>query len=430
MNLNKALAQHIPLEPSPTLSINEHVKESWAKGKEIFHFGFGESRFPVHSKLQDALIQNSHQKAYLPVQGLVELRKAIAAYYSRYLANNYYAEQVIVAPGSKALLFAIQMLLNADLLLPTPSWVSYAPQARLLKKSVYHIPVSTKTAYTLTLKELDTTVKRTSSKYKLLLLNTPNNPTGLILSDPFLADLADYCRDNNIIVLSDEIYALVTHQDQTHKTLASYYPEGTIILGGLSKHLSLGGWRLGLALLPKGQSTLMQALIAVASEIWSSASAPIQYAAITAYSNDPDIEAYIKTCTQLHALRTNYLWQNLISLNIQCPKPQGGFYIMPNFNKWQKQLAKIGVTTSSELAFYLLEHYRIASLPGEHFGLPADNLALRFSSSFIDLESDAQAKKILKHWFSDLSKDALMQNHHPQLRKAIGQLQKFLENLN
>lgn len=423
------LASHLDFEPSATLRINERVKELWAQGETVYHFGFGESRFPVHPLLQCALQDNVHRKSYLPVQGLSELRTAIASYYSRTLEAEFEAQQVIVAPGSKALLFGLIMALDAELILPRPSWVSYGPQARLIGKPVHYIPSSISDEYALTFDALDATLQKTDSDYKVMVINSPNNPTGLMFDPAFLQELAEYCRKNRIIVISDEIYGLVPHGRQAHRSLVSYYPEGTVVVGGLSKHLSLGGWRLGKAILPASQSQLMQALISIGSEIWSTASAPIQYAAITAYSGHPDIEAYIAECAHLHRIRTQHIWSWLSELGIRCPQPQGGFYIMPDFNRWRKPLAKRGVHTSAQLSEFLLDAYRLASLPGVVFGVPNEELVVRLSTSFVDLETDQQAEEMLARWRKKKDANALIQTHHPTLRKGLQQFERLVVDL-
>ena len=423
------IAQRISLDPSPTLRLNERVKALWAEGEEVSHLGFGESRFPVHPKLRGALADNSHRKAYLPTQGLPELREAVAAYYAGRLGCTFAADQVIIAPGSKALLFALQMALDADLLLPSPSWVSYAPQAKLLGKPCHAIPATAESGYDLTIEALAGTLERAQSEYKVLIINSPNNPTGRMLSASFLEELAIYCRKNNVIVLSDEIYGRVSHGPQ-HLSLAKVYPEGTVVVGGLSKHLSLGGWRLGHAVVPALQPHLTQALVAIGSEIWSSASAPIQYAALTAYSGDSDIETYITTCTELHALRTAALWRGLRRLSVRCPEPQGGFYLFPDFNAWRGPLAERGVHTSTDLAAYLLEHHRLATLPGESFGLPESDLSLRLSASFIDLETDEKAAHILHLWQTERDEVDLIQNRHPGMQEVLAQFETFIAELN
>jgi len=400
----------------------------WSAGQTVYHFGFGESRFPVHPKLQAALRENAHQKGYLPVQGLTELREAIAVYDSRHLNLQFGAEQVIVAPGSKALLFGLLMVLDGDLLLPTPSWVTYAPQAHMLNKPVRFIPASVDDGYALTIENLDKTVQQSSSKTKILIINSPNNPTGRMFSAVFLQELAEYCRQHRILVISDEIYGRVTHGGNVHSSLAKYYPEGTVVLGGLSKHLSLGGWRLGKAILPKALPELMAGLRSVASEIWSSASAPIQFTAVTAYSNDPEIEAYIDSCSQLHAVRSQHIWSWLNEMGIQCAQPGGGFYMTPNFDRWREPLAEQGVTTSTQLASFLLEKYQLALLPGAAFGIPEHELSLRLATSFVDMETDGKAQQMLNTWEANPN-EKIMTNNHPMTQQAIQQFQKMITDL-
>jgi len=424
--LNPHFHQHQAL--SPTLQINERVQQLWAKGQTVYHFGFGESRFPVQPRVLAALQSNAQRKEYLPVQGLPALREVIASYYGRFLPTPISPQQVIIAPGSKAMLFALLMALDGDLLLPTPSWVSYAPQARLLAKPVYFIPASVVDGYTLTIENLDETAQNTHSTSKILIINSPNNPTGRMLTADFLQDLAAYCRLNGILVISDEIYGRVVDGRSPHISLAQYYPEGTIILGGLSKHLSLGGWRLGQAILPATMTGLMPVLVSIASEIWTSASTPVQYAALEAYSGHPKIEAYITDCARLHGLRTQHIWSWLVELGIQCAQPQGAFYMMPNFDRWRERLAERDVTTSAELAHFLLDEYQLALLPGSAFAVPATELSLRLATSFVDMETDEKAEAMLATWQAQPD-EAIMTSHHPVTQKAIEQFQKLIVEL-
>jgi aspartate/methionine/tyrosine aminotransferase len=127
---------------------------------------------------------------------------------------------------------------------------------------------------------------------ELLIINSPNNPTGTMLPPNGVEELADFAREQGLMVVSDEIYALIAHGAVPHVSISQFYPEGSIVLGGLSKHLSLGGWRFGVAILPPGKAgkALRDAIQTIASSIWSCVTAPVQYAAMVAYSNDPDID--------------------------------------------------------------------------------------------------------------------------------------------
>ena len=414
MNFSLSPSLGNSLAPSPTLYINERVRQIWAAGEAVYHLGFGESRFPAHPKIVAALVEHASRQSYLPSAGIPELRQAVADFHSRQLQVDVNADQVIVAPGSKALLFAFQMALAGATVLHTPSWVSYEPQSRLLNRPVLRIPASPLDGHRLQPERLQQLLRNSPHGQHLLILNSPSNPTGQMLEPPLLAEIADICRREQVLVLSDEIYGL-TAFGREHVSISSYYPEGTVVLGGKSKHLSLGGWRLGTAIVPPGEGgqRLLQAVVKIGSEVWSTASAPIQYAAITAYADDAELAAYIEKCTGLHAARTRYLWRGLCELDVPCAEPMGGFYLFPNFDHWRKSLTARGVDTSIDLARYLLDEWQIATLPGSDFGTPVTELSLRLSTSYVDLETDEKAAKMIKLADGSISDERLMRDFHP-----------------
>ena len=428
-NLSTSLVRE--LKPSPTLYINERVNEMWSQGQTVYHLGFGESRFPVHPKIQAALRANVHQKSYLAGQGLPELRTAAAAFYSRHMDMEIQPRQIIAGPGSKSLIYALQMALDAELILPTPSWVSYAPQAHLLNKPVHMIDATATDSYALHVDALDAVVRRVASPNKMLLITSPNNPTGQMYRPDELQALAAYCRANDVIVISDEIYGLVPHEHTEHISIARYYPEGTVVLSGLSKHLSLGGWRLGIAILPDHDAgrRLMMAMRVVAGEIWSTPTGPVQYAGITAFGDDPELEAYIQECTRIHSIRTQYIWQHLAALGVAGAQPDGAFYMFPNFDRWRAALAARGVTTSTELANHLLDEYQLATLPGTAFNVRPEDLSLRLASSYLDMETDAAAEAVLDAFRADPDPERFMRDHHPATNEAIARFEAFVGSL-
>ena len=236
---------------SPTLAINELVRSLWDEGRNVFHLAFGESRMPLHPKLVSALKENVKEKSYLESTGLIELRKAIAQFHERHFQLPILPENVIVGPGSKSLLFGIMLGVECDVFLPTPSWVSYAPQAELAGRHYRYLPGCFDDGYEITVESLERSIcEYGTGRLPLLILNSPNNPSGKVLSETKLKELADFCRQRQLLVVSDEIYALTTFDRQRHRSIVEFYPEGTIVVGGPSKHLSLGGWRLGAALIP------------------------------------------------------------------------------------------------------------------------------------------------------------------------------------
>jgi aspartate aminotransferase len=421
------------LKVSATLSMNERVGEMRDAGQEVFHLGFGESRFPVHPKLAEALRSNIHRRSYLPSLGICELRETIAQFYQQRFQLAVFPNQVVVGPGSKSLLYALFMALGEELILTQPSWVSYAPQAHILGKPVLWVPLLPEHGYELDVDLLRQKMEEEKEEWgnpELLVVNSPHNPTGTMLSPEKVKALADFARSEQLMVLSDEIYALTAYGQVPHVSVAKHYPEGTIVLGGLSKHLSLGGWRFGVAILPAGRTgeALRRALQNIAGSIWSSAASPIQYAALAAY-NDPEIDAYIDLCTQMHAVRTRYLYDRLADAGIPCVEPKGAFYIYPSFNKWKRPLASLGVKTVDDLALYLLDKYELATLPATAFGSAPSDLSLRLSSSYLDMGTDEKAERLVQVFKADGDPDRFIQDHHPRLREAATRLAEFTADL-
>ncbi|NOX62793.1 MAG: aminotransferase class I/II-fold pyridoxal phosphate-dependent enzyme [Chloroflexi bacterium] len=422
------------LEPSATLVINEKVNKMWAEGKEVYHMGFGESRFPVHPKIAEALRKNAYQHSYLASQGKADLRERIAEFYERHFQIPAHPERIIIGPGSKALIHALFQSLDGELILPTPSWVSYQPQAHLVNKRVNWVPSSPETGYEFTIDALFETIERSRQAWgspDILLINSPNNPTGRMFDIEFLEELAQFSRQEGLVVISDEIYGLVTHGLKRHRSISRFYPEGSVALGGLSKHLSLGGWRLGVAILPPNRAgaQLMRALRTIASETWSATTAPVQFAALVAYGEDPDVMGYVKECAHLHAIRTQYFWRKLTEMGVRCPQPEGGFYLFPDFLRWREPLARLGVNTSAELAVYLLEKYQLATLPGSVFGAPAEDLSLRLSTSYLDMETPERAQAVLDAYGQGHDPETLMEVYHPNTQIALARFRHFLEHL-
>jgi aspartate/methionine/tyrosine aminotransferase len=297
---------------------------------------------------------------------------------------------------------------------------------------VIYIEASPESSYLLTPSLLQASLDKTNldlSRQKLLLLNYPTNPTGQSYSKEQLKELVPILRKNNIIVISDEIYALISYNGQDHHSLAEYYPEGTIITGGFSKDRSLGGYRLGVLLLPKGNDDVKRSILSIVSEIWSSASSPIQYAAIDAYSPDKEILEYIQICTRIHRMMTNYVYNRLIEAGISCVSPKGGFYLFPDWNDKKELLQRMDLTTSKKLAQFLLKTYNLASLPGSEFGMPKNNLCLRLST--VDYDGSLVLKEY-KERASTIDKNPLefVNEFAPNLVVACDIFKEFTSSLN
>lgn len=424
-----------PIKMSATMAMNNKINGLMAQGHQVYHLGFGESRFPVHPKILAAFREHAHARSYLPVAGLPELRANIAAYYRQKFQIDVEASQVIIGSGSKSLLFAAMQALEGDVLLPSPTWVSYDTQAYLTGKAVSWIPTALEDNYCLTPERLEAglqTARAAGQSPTILVLNTPGNPTGSVYPSALLQALAEVARREGLIIISDEIYGLTTYGDMPHTSMALHYPEGTIVTGGLSKHLSLGGWRFGVAILPSGRfgEELYRYMAAVASNVWTTVTAPVQYAAIVAYSDDPDIDAYVESCTQIHGYVTSYLYRALQGSNVPSSQPGGGFYVYPDFGPWREALAhKHNVHTSLELANFLLDEEHIAALPGSDFGVDPQELTLRLATSYLYALTEEEGEAMLETYQKNLPLEQFLREACPGVIAAGEKFKAFVGSL-
>ncbi|MCP4992879.1 MAG: aminotransferase class I/II-fold pyridoxal phosphate-dependent enzyme, partial [Gammaproteobacteria bacterium] len=255
------------LTQSATLAINEQCSQLNQQGCDVFRLGLGQSPFPVADPVVEELRANAHQKDYLPVKGLPRLREAVASYHRQQAGIAYTQDDVLIGPGSKELMFLVQLVYYGDLVIPTPSWVSYAPQANIIGRHIRGVPTTMEDCWKISPKALDALCSNDPTRPRLLILNYPNNPSGITYSNEELESLAAVARRYRVILLSDEIYGEIRF-DGRHQSIARYYPEGTIISAGLSKWCGAGGWRLGTFTFPENLRWLLDTVAVVASETY------------------------------------------------------------------------------------------------------------------------------------------------------------------
>ena len=331
------------VKPSATLVINELSAKMISDGKEVYRLGFGQSPFPVPENIVSALQKNAHQKEYLPVKGLFALREEIAFFFRRKYNLSTSMDDIMIGPGSKELIYNFQVAFAIDeLLLPTPSWVSYESHAQLTNHKVVWILTEEKNNWKINSEDIIKYCEKEPKKKRSIILNYPSNPLGVTYSKEELINLSKVFKQFNIMVIADEIYGEV-HHDGNHETIASFYPEGTIISTGLSKWAGAGGWRLGVFVFPKNLRYVLDAMSIVASETYTSTSAPIQYAAVEAYKENESTELYLKNSRMILKATGLYMYNTLKNIGVTMPKPEGGFYLFPNFNRWKSKLNKRGI---------------------------------------------------------------------------------------
>ena len=399
------------LEPSSTLKINEISKELENSGKEIFKFGFGQSPFEIPTNIVSALKDNANHNIYLPMQGMKKLREVIAKHVSKKKKYEYTSENIIIGPGTKELMFLLQILFDGEILLPAPSWVSYYPQATLGRNKVHWIQTKRENNWFPTAQDIEEVVSKNKETNYLLFLNSPNNPSGLICNN--LEEISSIVKKYNILILSDEIYSELTFEN-SFKSISNFCPEKTIISDGLSKWCAAGGWRLGYFVIPKNLNLLMEKIKVLASETFSSVSAPIQYAAITAYNSDQS--EYLKKARTILKGVGNYIYEILKSNNTIVNKPDGGFYLMPEFvNK--------NFSNSCEMCNEILVKTGVALLPGEDFGLPSEKMIARLSFT------DFDGKKFMQNLKNNTKVDEnLLRKFAPKIVEGTKRLKGWVES--
>jgi|TARA_B100000530_G_scaffold193404_1_gene122930 aspartate aminotransferase len=398
------------LKISSTLRINEISKDLEAKGKKIFKFGFGQSPFEIPENIILELKNNANKNKYLAMQGLLDLRREIANYSNKKNIYNYKPENILIGPGSKELMFLLNIAFDGDIILPIPSWVSYEPQATLGYNKIHWIETEREKNWFPSVESIEKIILKNKNKNYLLFLNSPNNPSGQICEN--LEEIANLVRKYKVLVLSDEIYSELSFSNE-YKSIANFCPENTIISSGLSKWCAAGGWRLGYFIIPNELRELGDSLKVLASETFSSVSAPVQYAAVNAYKNN--FENYLEKSRNILKMVGEFVYQNLKSNKVLINKPQGGFYIMPEF--LDKKFS-----SSEQMCNDLLNKKGVAILPGSDFGFKKNKLIARLS--FTDFDGNA----FMKNFNINENNEDLLSKYAPNIIEGTKRLKDWVES--
>ncbi|MGW6491661.1 pyridoxal phosphate-dependent aminotransferase [Streptomyces sp. NPDC055056] len=383
--------------PSPNLALDQLVAQRRATGEALVHLAFGEARLPVLPQLAEQLAKGAARAAYGPVAGDSGVRTAVAGYFARRRLPTD-PDRIVVAPGSKPLLMALQLVVPGDVLLPRPAWNTYAPQAAYAGKQAIGVPVPEECGGVpepRALRAALSSARAAGRDPRLLVLTLPDNPTGTVAPPALIREVCALARQEDLVIVSDEIYRDVVHDPTATDFLspAEVAPEHTVVTTGLSKSLGLGGWRIGAARFPSGERgrRLRDGVIAAASELWSTLAGPMQHVAEYAFGEPPEIVERLRASARLHGTVARAVHRIAVDAGAHCRPPTGAFYVYPDFEPLRPELAARGVHDSASLAGRLLDESGIVVLGGHLLG--DDPGALRFKAATSLLYGDEKGQE-------------------------------------
>jgi aspartate aminotransferase len=369
------------LAPSSTLAVQARARALRARGVDVISFGAGEPDFDTPEHIKEAAVQalRRGQTKYTEVGGVPELRAAVCAKLRRDNGLDYEPADILVSCGAKHTLFNIAMaLLNPgdEMLVPAPYWVSYPEQARLLGASAVTVAMPEATGFDLDVAALERAV---TPRTKLVVVNSPNNPTGAVFSPAALEAVARLAADRGLWVVSDECYEALTFEGR-HVSIAQFgaaIKARTLVVNTCSKAYAMTGWRIGYA---AGPREIIRAMTDVQSQVTSNPSSVAQWAAVEALSGPQDLVA--KMAGEFDR-RRRLIVEGLNALpGVRCVMPRGAFYAFANVSGLFGRRLPGGppLTGSTDVTEFLLEQARVAVVPGVDFGSDA-HVRLSYATS-------------------------------------------------
>lgn len=361
------------IKPSPTLAITAKANQMKAEGLDVVGFGAGEPDFDTPENIKKACIDSllAGNTKYTPVPGTNGARDAVIEKLKRDQGLEYARNQIVISCGAKHTLYNIFQALvgeGDEVLIPAPYWVSYPDQVILASAEPVIVETSEANNFIPTVADLD---KMTTSRTKVLVINSPSNPTGGAATRKQLEEIAKFAVKKDLIVISDEIYEKIVYDGFQFTSIAQLpgMVERTVLVNGLSKAYSMTGWRIGYAAAP---TDLVGAITNIQSQ---STSNPVSFVmpAVEEALNGP--QGFIDTMVVEFDRRRLYMCDRLNAMDgVSCFRPQGAFYVFPNFSGlYGRKFKDKAIGNSGEFADYLLDEAKVAIVSGNAFG--ADDYA-------------------------------------------------------
>lgn len=357
------------ISPSQTLAIDAEAKALLARGVNVISFGAGEPDFDTPDYIKEAAVAAiwAGKTKYTPVAGILPLREAICRKLEFDQGLKYKPEQIVVSAGAKHSLYnAMHVLVQEgdEVILPAPYWVSYLEQIKLAGATPRIINTREENGFKMTPSELE---KAINPRTRLLILNSPSNPTGVVYTGDDLKSLHDVILKYDFSILSDEIYESFIYNGLKHVSIASLSPElkeRTVVINGVSKAYSMTGWRIGYA---AAETPVAKAMANLQSHSTSNPTSIAQEACVVALNGDQSV---LKQMMEEYARRRNVMIERLTGIpGVTCIKPGGSFYAFPNVSAYfGKSYKGRLINSATDLAALLLKEVHVAVVPGVAFG--------------------------------------------------------------
>ncbi|KHE93544.1 MAG: pyridoxal phosphate-dependent aminotransferase [Candidatus Scalindua rubra] len=374
------------IKPSATLTLNSKVAQLKSDGVSVIGFSAGEPDFDTQEEIKISAIEalKSGFTKYTPTSGIPELKKAISEKLLKENNVSYSPQQVLVSCGAKQVIYNCILALCNDgdeVLIPAPYWVSYPEQVTLARGKSVFIESSDENDFKITKDDIERNI---TDKTKILIINSPNNPTGSLYTEKELYEIVQFAINAGLYIISDEIYEKIIYDGEKHISPASFgkeFFEKLITVNGFSKTFSMTGWRIGYA---AGPIDVIKAATLIQDHTTSGANSITQKAAVTALQgNEKTITNMVKEFDK----RRKYIVDRLNNIDgITCMLPKGAFYVFPNISSlYNRDICGQKVTNSVDLANLVLDKAKIAFVPGTCFGSDA-HLRISYATSIENIE--------------------------------------------
>ena len=388
------------IKPSSTLSITEKAGILRSEGKNVISFSIGEPDFDTPEHIKKAAVDaiNAGFTRYTAAAGIVELRKAVAKKLKEDNGLDYDYTQIVISNGAKhSLINALMAIINPgdEVIIPAPYWLSYAEMVRLAGGTPVVVYMDQNEGFALTRKVLE---KGYSDKTKAVIITTPSNPTGIVMDEEQLREIADFAVEKDIAVIADEIYEkLIYSEDKKHISIASLNKEiydRTITINGVSKSYAMTGWRIGYAAAPAPIAKLMSSM---QSHMTSNPNSIAQKAALAAIEGPQDC---VEDMRKQFAKRRDYIYDRVVNMPyVKTVKPEGAFYLFVDFSgTYGKSYKGTILETAAQIGAILLDEKLIAVVPCADFGMP-DHIRLSYATS---IENITEGMNKLEEFLKEL----------------------------